>query len=141
MLVFLTLGLVLEFLHGFKVSLYLDPDKELRRELWTLAHAHGTLLSLVQLLFSAAITSGHFRSPRRAKLCSVLLLGATLLLPGGFFLGGVAPTEWDPWIGIIWVPLGGLFLLGGVLVAAIEVGSNKEESRDLQGKARRNVAK
>src|SRR5437762_12935495 len=38
-------GLVLEAFHGFKVVAYLDDH--VRRETWTLAHAHGTLLSLL----------------------------------------------------------------------------------------------
>ncbi|HEY8174006.1 MAG TPA: hypothetical protein VIH21_13040, partial [Dehalococcoidia bacterium] len=45
--VFATLGLTLEALHGFKVRAYLDVSNDTRRLMWTLAHAHGTLLGLV----------------------------------------------------------------------------------------------
>jgi uncharacterized membrane protein len=42
LLAFLSLGIVLETLHGFR--LLPRPGYRLRRLLWTLAHAHGTLL-------------------------------------------------------------------------------------------------
>jgi len=38
---FLTVGLVLEAFHGFKVGLYLDVPNQTRRLMWTLGHAHG----------------------------------------------------------------------------------------------------
>ena len=41
LLCFLTLGIVLESLHGFKVGWYLDAAHSTRRLMWTLAHAHG----------------------------------------------------------------------------------------------------
>ena len=55
LLVFASAGLVLESLHGFKVRAYLDTSNETRRLMWTLAHAHGTLLvpvGAVLLLFA-----------------------------------------------------------------------------------------
>ena len=53
MLVFVLLGLALEGLHGFKVAWYLEH--ETRRMMWTLAHAHGVLLSLVVIVFGALL--------------------------------------------------------------------------------------
>ena len=47
LLLFLSLGIGLETLHGFKVGAYLDPAHRMRRLMWTLAHAHGTLLAVV----------------------------------------------------------------------------------------------
>jgi hypothetical protein len=120
LLIFLSLGLVLEGMHGFKVGFYLDPKNSMRRELWTLAHAHGTLVSVVHLLFSLSISGKWWFNWRRAKLASQLLFAAGALLPGGFFLGGTAPPEGDPWIGIWAVPVGGLFLIGAVLLATLE---------------------
>ena len=49
LLVFLSLGGVLETLHGFKVGWYVDVGNETRRLMFTLAHAHGTLLALVNI--------------------------------------------------------------------------------------------
>ena len=45
----LALGLGLEALHGFKTGWYLDVGNETRRLMFTLAHAHGTLLALINL--------------------------------------------------------------------------------------------
>ena len=55
MLVFLTLGVVLEALHAFKAGFYLDVSQETRRLMWTLAHAHGTLFGLVHIAFAGTI--------------------------------------------------------------------------------------
>ncbi len=50
LLVFLSLGAVLEALHGFKIGWYVDVGNETRRLMFTLAHAHGTLLALVNIV-------------------------------------------------------------------------------------------
>src|SRR5262245_12167251 len=114
LLIFLSLGGLLEALHGFKISAYLDLAHKVRREMWTLAHAHGELLALVQIGFAAGLTTfGHW-TPGRLKLASFLLLDAAVLIPLGFFLGGVAHGESDPSIGILIVPLGALALFIGV---------------------------
>ena len=89
LLLFLSLGAVLEFLHGFKVGFYLDPGQRLRRELWTLAHAHGTLLALIQIGFAAGVMQFGSWTAGRLKLVSFFLLDAALLIPLGFFLGGL----------------------------------------------------
>src|SRR5262245_7865048 len=63
LLVFLTMGLVLEGFHGFKVGFYLDVANETRRLLWTLAHAHGTLLALINIGFALTVRLFDERSP------------------------------------------------------------------------------
>src|SRR3954470_16309016 len=93
LLAFLTLGIVLETLHGFKADLYLDPANRVRRLMWTLAHAHGTLLAVVNIAFALGLTGFGTWSERGLKLASVFLLDALVLLPLGFFLGGVGPGE------------------------------------------------
>jgi hypothetical protein len=121
LLVFLTLGIVLEMLHGFKVGWYLDVANETRRLMWTLAHAHGTLLSVLHLVF-AATACGDCRSPARPaawrRRASACLFGATFLLPGGFFLGGVFVYDGDPGLGVLLVPVGALLLWVAVLLSA-----------------------
>ena len=77
---FILLGIALESLHGFKVSWYLDPAFETRRLLWRLAHAHGTLLSLIQLGFAAAISEAP-PTTTSLRTTSTMLLLAGLLLP------------------------------------------------------------
>ncbi len=119
LLCFLTLGIILEALHGFKVGWYLKPAFETRRLMWTLGHAHGTLLALVNAVFgiSLAVLSGNVsRAQRWASPC---LMGATFLLPGGFFLGGIYTYFGDPGLGIFLVPVGALLLLIGVLLTAV----------------------
>ena len=88
LLVFLTLGLVLEALHGFKAGIYLNVSNETRRLMWTLAHAHGTLLSLINLGFAFTVRLVPEWSARKRGVASVCLRGSTLLVPAGFFLSG-----------------------------------------------------
>jgi hypothetical protein len=111
LLAFLSLGIALETLHGFKIGFYLDPEHRLRRLLWTLAHAHGTLLSLVQIAFAAGLAQFGAWSAARLKVASFFLIDALVLLPAGFFLGGVSPSETDPSRGVLLVPVGALLLL------------------------------
>ncbi len=114
LLVFLAMGAFLEGLHGFKVGFYLDPPNRLRRELWTLAHAHGALLSLVQIAFAATLPAHGRWTAARVRVASLFFLDALVLIPGGFFLGGVAPAGGDPWVGILLVPPGALLLFVAV---------------------------
>jgi hypothetical protein len=126
LLLFLSMGAFLEFLHGFKFSFYLDLNHKLRRELWTLAHAHGTLLALVQIGFAAGLLQFGKWTAWRLKLVSFFLLDATVLIPLGFFLGGLTPSESDPWKGIILVPLGALLLF--IAIALIIVSSQRSST-------------
>lgn len=119
LLVFLTLGLVLEILHGFKVSLYLNVSNETRRLMWTLAHAHGTLLALVNLAFAFTVRLLPEWPARQRTVASLCLRGSTLLMPAGFFLGGMVIYSGDPGLGILLVPVGGIMLLISVVLAAL----------------------
>ena len=118
LLVFLTLGLVLEAMHGLKIGFYLSVTNETRRLMWTLAHAHGTLLALVNLGFAFTIRLLPEWSARERGLASVCLRAATLLMPAGFFLGGTVIYSGDPGLGIILLPVGGLLLLVAVFLTA-----------------------
>jgi hypothetical protein len=98
------LGFALEAAHGLKLASYLDHP--LRRELLTLAHAHGVGLSLVVLAYAAtgivdASSSAHGKRLR---------LGA-LLVPLGFLLSIAGAGESDPGPAIFTVPLGALLVL------------------------------
>lgn len=114
LLVFVVLGAVLESLHGFKVDWYLAVGAETRRLTWRLAHAHGTFLALVHLGFAFTVK---VRADRRGaetvlpRLASPCLLGASVALPGGFLLGGVAAQGGDPGAAIALVPLGAALLV------------------------------
>jgi hypothetical protein len=121
LLCFILLGITLEGFHGFKVSWYLGKDAEIRRLLWTLAHAHGTLLSLVHAAFAFTYFAIPVQLTGRQRLASALLMAASVLLPGGFFLGGAFVYEGDPGLGIWLVPPGAICLLLGVFLTAIDV--------------------
>ena len=114
-----TLGLVLEGLHGFKADSYLNVANETRRLMWRLSHAHGTLLSLVQIAFGLAATSTAGRKGSGAGLASRLLSLAWLLMPLGFFLGGWMIQGSDPGLGIILVPLGALAFISSMTLTTL----------------------
>ncbi len=122
LLVFLTLGIGLESLHGFKVGWYLGVAEETRRLMWTLAHAHGTLLSILHLVFAVSACGDARNESRTAaawqKRASACLCGGTLLLPVGFFLGGAFIYDGDPGLGVVLVPIGGLLLWIAVFLTA-----------------------
>lgn len=118
LLIFLLLGIVLEALHGFKIQAYLNVASTTRRLMWTLAHAHGTLLALVNLAFAAAIPLVPSWPNRWRDLASMCLLGGSVLLPTGFFLGGAVIHGGDPGLGVLIVPVGALLLLTSVFLTA-----------------------
>jgi hypothetical protein len=111
LLAFLSLGIVLEAFHGFKVDWYMSVASDTRRLLWRLAHAHGTLLGLVNLAFAFTLREAELAPKRAARLASAALMGATLLLPLGFLLGGWVIHSGDPSRAILLVPAGALLLL------------------------------
>ena len=116
--VFALLGLLLEALHGFKAGFYLDVESEPRRLAFRLAHAHGTLLSLLHVAYALTLLSRFAPAPGAARRASRLLTVATLLLPGGFSLGGFFIHGGDPGPGVLVVPLGALALIGAAVVVA-----------------------
>lgn len=140
LLLFLCLGIALESMHGFKVAWYLNVGTETRRLMWRLAHAHGAFLGLVHIAFAATIFlwagltagktpksrgSARAKSDRRAKpstlwyhFASPLLTGASVALPGGFFLGGVFIRGGDPGLGVLILPIGAVLLLVAVFSVA-----------------------
>lgn len=119
LLVFLTLGIVLEALHAFKVGSYLSVANETRRLMWTLAHAHGALLGLVHLAFAFAVRTIPDWPMKSRSIASSTLIGATILMPAGFFLGGVGSKAGDPGLGIVLLPVGAALLVLSVLLTAL----------------------
>jgi len=113
--VFLPLGMTLEALHALKLQVYLGSA--MRREMWTLAHAHGNLLGILCLAFAALGERAIPDAAARRRIALSLCIGA-VLMPLGFFLGGILDYEGDPSLGILLVPAGGLFLLYALLRAA-----------------------
>jgi hypothetical protein len=126
LLLFTVLGLGLEILHGFKVSAYLDASNDTRRLMWTLAHAHGTLLALVHVLFGLTIWVAPEMATRSRSLISWCLIGASVLLPGGFFLGGIVFYGGDPGLSVLLVPIGAVVLMIAIFTLARTASSAKD---------------
>jgi hypothetical protein len=111
----LPFGVTLEALHGFKVQAYLASD--MRREMWRLAHAHGTLLGILCLV-CGAIGEAYIAEAIRPRALAMIRWGS-VLMPLGFFLGGVLNSEGDPSLGIVLVPAGALLLVVALVRVAL----------------------
>lgn len=111
--VFLVVGLALEAFHLIKLPAYVDV--RVRREMWTLAHAHGTLLGVVAVLFGVSAERLLPDPSTRATAARLVTWGA-ILVPLGFFGGGIANAEGDPSLAIVLVPVGALLALAGLLL-------------------------
>jgi hypothetical protein len=122
LLIFLSLGIVLEALHGFKVGAYLNVGNETRRLMWRLAHAHGTMLSLMHMAFALTIPHLDKLADKQGRQLSRCMMGASILMPAGFFLGGVVTYGGDPGLGIFLLPIGAFLLFVGVYGIASALG-------------------
>lgn len=137
---FTAFGLVLEGFHGFKVGAYLNVSSEPRRLMWTLAHAHGTLLSVVHVVFGVSLRVLPELRARNQRFISSCLIGASILLPGGFFVGGTVFYGGDPGpAGAVLIPVGATLLLMAVFLiarttAAIGLAENPGRSGSTRSK-------
>ena len=123
LLVFLSLGGTLEILHGFKIGWYVDVGNETRRLMFTLAHAHGTLLALVNI--AAGLTARNVERFTLRPSVSFALIWAAILLPAGFFLGGIVIYDGDPGLGVWLVPIGAGLLFYGIVRIAVDLSGRK----------------
>jgi hypothetical protein len=121
LLVFLLLGALLETLNGFKVDWYIGAASQTRRHLWTLAHAHGTLIGVIHVAYAVTLRAVPVRDGPRAELASRALLAAGVLLPLGFFAGGTRVYAGDPGLGVALVPCGAAALALAVALIAADV--------------------
>lgn len=127
LLLFLTLGIALEAMHGFKLQWYLGEQNATRRLMFTLAHVHGTLLSLIHLGFAASNYIATTKEYKRGEMIRSWLLSlATILIPVGFFSGGWQVYDGDPSLGILLVPVGAACLFTAVLLQAISLRFHRE---------------
>lgn len=115
----MSMGLLFEGLIGFRAPVYLQDS--LRRELFRLAHAHGTILSILLLIVNLYLVKELISPPRLAVRA---LQAGVLVMPFGFLLGGLWHYESDPNFLIFLAPLGGLLIIFGV--AAIALSSLKK---------------
>ncbi len=123
LLVFLSLGAVLETLHGFKIGWYIDVGNETRRLMFTLAHAHGTLLAVVNI--AAGLTARIVDRFTLRPSVSFALIWAAILLPAGFFLGGIVIYDGDPGLGVWLVPIGAALLFYSIALIALDLSRRK----------------
>jgi hypothetical protein len=119
----LSLGGLLEILHGFKVGWYVDVGNDMRRLMFTLAHAHGTALALVNI--AAGLTARIVKGLAPPSSVSFSLIWAGILFPVGFFLGGVVTYGGDPGLGIWLVPIAALLLFYGVLRIGLDLSRSR----------------
>ena len=124
---FVTLGLGLETMHAFKAAAYLDVENETRRLMWRLAHAHGTLLALLHVAYALTVRAVPSTGRRLSSAC---LTAALVLIPGGFFLGGVSVRGGDPDVAIVLVPMGFVALVVALIRIALDVGRASGEGAD-----------
>ncbi len=119
LVIFVTMGLLLEALHGFKIGWYLDVGNEARRLMLRLGHAHGTLLGLLNIAFAVSIPHLQTWRVERAMFASGTLKIASVLIPGGFIAGGFFIYDGDPGLGIFLLPFGAVALWLAVTSTAI----------------------
>ena len=136
LLVFAALGTVLEAFHGLKIGFYLDHGNATRRLMWTLAHAHGVLLGLVNIAFAVTVQWRGLPA-EKVRIASASLLGASVLLPGGFFLGGVVVYGGDPSLGVLLTPVGAVLLVVAALFVVRSMGRGKSEPTEKPAGQRR----
>jgi hypothetical protein len=118
----MTVGLLLEGLLGYKAPGYLNDPQ--RRELFRLAHTHGTLLSAVLIL--AALTGRQFGAAPRLAQASLQI--GSVLMPVGFLLAGIWHPEGDPGLAIWLVPPGALLMIFGAVTVALGLKGSKKNS-------------
>ena len=128
LLVFLSLGGVLETLHGFKLGWYVDVGNEMRRLMFTLAHAHGTALAVVNIV--AGLTARNVEHFQLRSSVSFGLIWSGILFPLGFVLGGVVTYGGDPGLGIWLVPIAAVLLFYSVLRIALDLSAQKDSPRN-----------
>ena len=117
-LFFALMGLMLEALHGFKIPWYLDVGYETRRMMLRLAHVHGTLLGVINILFALSLSALGDAEEKRVVSASKLLRLGSVLLPGGFLLGGIHIYDGDPGLGIVFAPIGALAFIAALFKIA-----------------------
>lgn len=101
----MSVGLLLEGLLGYKIPAYLNDPQ--RRELFRLGHTHGTLLGIL-LVIAALVLERGAQVPKAAR--TALRTGA-VLMPAGFFISGIWHSESDPGLAIWLVPPGALLVI------------------------------
>jgi hypothetical protein len=112
--VWMSFGLLLEGLIAFRIPYYLSDA--VTREMFRLAHAHGTLLSLILVTVGLTVKAGYV-SP--AAIVTWMLRTGSILMPVGFLLGGIGNTANDPSPLVFLAPMGGIMIIFGIVTCVI----------------------
>ena len=93
-------------------------DNPVRQDLWRAGHAHAGIMLILSLVLLRYVDD----TGLDGGWLWIARLGAPLaavLMPAGFFLSILPPDATEPSALITLVPLGGLFLVAGVLVTGV----------------------
>jgi hypothetical protein len=112
--VWMGFGLLLEGFLGYKIPAYLQDQQ--RRELFRLAHTHGTFLGLVLVAAALGIQRANISPPRSVRVAVRLGTG---LMPLGFLIAGLWHSESDPGLAIWLVPPAALLVIFGAVALAL----------------------
>jgi hypothetical protein len=93
-------------------------DNPVRQDLWRAGHAHAGVVLVLSLVMLRYVDESGLRGPWLWLARSGAPVAA-ILMPLGFFLSVLTPEATEPNALIALVPLGGLFLVGGVLTLGI----------------------
>jgi len=107
-------------------------DNPVRQDLWRAGHAHAGIMLILSLVVLRYVDETSLRGGW-LWLARTGVPIAALLMPAGFFLSIVSPEATEPNMLIGLVPLGGAFLVAGVLTAG--VGLVRGGPRERQGQA------
>ncbi|MEU0569363.1 hypothetical protein ABZ297_28860 [Nonomuraea sp. NPDC005983] len=93
-------------------------DNPVRRGLWRAGHAHAGVLVLFGLVAMLYVDQSDLSAPLRT-LVRTLIVAAPILMPLGFFLSVVRPSDTKP-SKLIWLTVaGGVCLAAGTLILGI----------------------
>ncbi len=107
-------GILLEAFNAFRSPAFMDDH--VRREMFRLAHSHGTLMNLV--LIAAAICA-RLDLIAFSRMSSVGLRTSVVMLPAGFLLGGLWHFKDEPGLAILLVPIGAVLLLASAISVSL----------------------
>jgi uncharacterized membrane protein len=93
-------------------------DNPVRQDLWRAGHAHAGIMLIISLLVLRYVDDTNLRGAW-LWLARTGVPIAAILMPLGFFLSVLAPTATEPNALIGLVPLGGVFLVAGLLTTGV----------------------
>jgi hypothetical protein len=93
-------------------------DNPVRQDLWRAGHAHAGIMLILSLVVLRYVDETGLRGGW-LWLARGGVPVAAILMPAGFFLSILWPEQTEPNALIALVPLGGLFLVAGVLITGI----------------------